>query len=60
MIAIDLNLQVWTPRSICEPAMKAFVLLKNEIAAPLQGSALFRKSSRYLNLGVAKGAKTSV
>lgn len=37
MIAIDLNLQVWIPRSIFEPALKACILLKNEIATSAAG-----------------------
>lgn len=37
MIAIDLNLQVWIPCSIFEPALKACILLKNEIATSAAG-----------------------
>lgn len=37
MIAIGLNLQVWIPRSISEPALKAFILLKDEVATSAAG-----------------------
>lgn len=37
MIAIGLNLQVWIPRSIFEPALTAFILLKNEVATSAAG-----------------------
>lgn len=37
MIAIDLNLEGWIPCSISEPAVKAFVVLKNGTATSAAG-----------------------
>lgn len=50
MIAIDLNLQGCIPCSISEPAMKAFVVLKNGTATSAAGFSSVWREQRILEL----------